>query len=206
MSQKSADSNATSYTSQLSADLNSSKMSKSSNDSEEEITADISKLLDNDSNLENLIRSKTYFKYDPECLRKKSNWSKTRSEYKFDNLEFNRKELDLAIHTHSSKLESLLKRIKDLDKRDMEKDGHMYKHFIFSDLKMGLYGAKLIAGALIAKGMHMGYNAQPLDIPTKTKNYHKIELDDDETLLKTKSNNFYLLSSVPYMTNRLVLL
>ena len=198
MSQKSADSNATSYTSQLSTDSNSSKMSTSINDSaEDEITADISKLLDKDLNLHDLISSKTYFKYDPECLRKKSNWSKTRSEYKFDNLEFNPRELNLAIHTHSSKLESLLKRINDLDKRDMEKDGHMYKHFIFSDLKMGLYGAKLIAGALIAKGMHMGYNAQRLDKPKNKKNYEKIELDDDETLLNTKSNNFYLLSSVP---------
>ena len=143
-----------------------------------------------------LLNSSTYYKYDSECLRKKSNWSKTRPEYKFDTKDFDPVSLSSAIHTHSSKLESLLKRIDDLDKRDMKKDGKVYKHFIFSDLKTGLYGAKLIAGALMAKGMHLGYSAKPNPNPKSKKSYEKIVLDDDDTLLKTKFNNFYLLSSV----------
>ena len=44
--------------------------------------------------------------------------------------------------------------------------------------------------------MHLGYNATPLEKPTKTKTYNKIILDDDADLEKTKYNNFYLLSSV----------
>jgi hypothetical protein len=143
-----------------------------------------------------LLTPSTYYKYDSECLRKKSNWSKTRAEYKFDTKDFDPAALSSAIHTHSSKLESLLKRIDDLDKRDMAKDGRKYKHFIFSDLKTGLYGAKLIAGALMTKGMHLGYSAQPNPNPKSKKPYEKIVLDDDDTLLKTKFNNFYLLSSV----------
>jgi len=150
----------------------------------------------NRSDLTDIVAQNAYYKYDSECLRKKSNWSKTRSEYKFDHPDFNPKQLKNAIHTHSSKLESLLKRIEDLDKRDMDKDGRKYKHFIFSDIKTGLYGAKLIAGALLAKGMHLGYGATPLEKPTKTKTYNKIILDGDDELTKTKYNNFYLLSSV----------
>jgi hypothetical protein len=143
-----------------------------------------------------LLSSNTYYEYDSECLRKKSNWSKTRPEFKFDTKYFDPVALSSAIHTHSSKLESLLKRIDDLDKRDMARDGRKYKHFIFSDLKTGLYGAKLIAGALMAKGMHLGYSAQPNPNPKSKKSYEKIILDEDDTLLKTKFNNFYLLSSV----------
>jgi hypothetical protein len=40
----------------------------------------------------------------------------------------------------------------------MKEHGKLFKHFIFSDLKSS-YGAKLIASALIAKGMHLGYHA-----------------------------------------------
>ena len=150
----------------------------------------------NRSDLNDFVAQTAYYKYDSECLRKKSNWSKTRSEYKFDHPDFNPKQLKNAIHTHSSKLESLLNRIEYLDKRDMDKDGRKYKHFIFSDIKTGLYGAKLIAGALLAKGMHLGYGATPLEKPTKTKTYNKIILDGDDELMQTKYNNFYLLSSI----------
>jgi len=178
-----------------------SNNSHSSSDSEEtdssstESVLSIGDLAEN-PNLEELVKAKSYFKYDPACLRKKSNWSKTKNEYKFDNPEFDAKQLKTDIHSHSPKLESLLKRIEDIDKRDMERDGRKYKHFIFSDIKSGVYGAKLIAGALMAKGMHLGYSAEPNTNPKSKKEYEKIELDEDETLLKTKFDNFYLLSSV----------
>jgi hypothetical protein len=178
-----------------------SKNSHSSSDSEETSSASTESVLSigdlaKNPNLEELITSKSYFKYDPACLRKKSNWSKTKEEYKFDHPAFDTKQLKKDIHSHSPKLESLLKRIEDIDKRDMEKDGRKYKHFIFSDIKSGVYGAKLIAGALMAKGMHLGYSAEPNTNPKSKKTYEKIVLDEDETLLKTKFNNFYLLSSV----------
>jgi hypothetical protein len=178
-----------------------SKNSQSSSESEETSSSSTESVLSigelaKNPNLEELITSKSYFKYDPACLRKKSNWSKTKEEYKFDHPAFDTKQLKKDIHSHSPKLESLLKRIEDIDKRDMEKDGRKYKHFIFSDIKSGVYGAKLIAGALMAKGMHLGYSAEQNRNPKSKKEYEKIVLDEDETLLKTKFNNFYLLSSV----------
>jgi hypothetical protein len=179
--------------SRLSDSLRSSDSENDSSSVESEISIGS---LAHKPDLQTLLQNKTVFNYDPVCLRKKSNWSKTKPEYKFDDVAFDPELMNKDIHTHSSKLETLLKRIADLDKRDMEKDGRMYKHFIFSDIKTGLYGAKLIAGALLAKGMHLGYTAEPLEKPTKTKTHGKITLDDDEKLLKTKFNNFYLLSSV----------
>ena len=157
---------------------------------------DIHDMIGEYNDYDKLLEKKTYFKYDSECLRKKSNWSKVRNEFKFDDVSFSPEDLSSAIHTHSAKLEDLLKRIADLDKKDMEKDGRKYKHFIFSDLKTGLYGAKLIAGALMAKGMKLGYGAELLKNPKGKKIYGKIELKTEEELLKTKYNNFYLLSSV----------
>uniref|UniRef100_A0A6C0JXM4 Helicase ATP-binding domain-containing protein n=1 Tax=viral metagenome TaxID=1070528 RepID=A0A6C0JXM4_9ZZZZ len=178
-----------------------SKSSQSSSKSEESESSSVESIgsigeLANNPNLEEIVKGRTYFKYDPACLRKKSNWSKTKEEYKFDHPAFDTKQLKKDIHSHSPKLESLLKRIEDIDKRDMEKDGRKYKHFIFSDIKSGIYGAKLIAGALMTKGMHLGYYAEPNTNPKSKKTYEKIVLDEDETLLKTKFNNFYLLSSV----------
>jgi len=181
----------------MSLSHNSSHSSHSSEDSENDSVESAISIGDlaNNPDLEELVKSKTYFKYDPLCLRKKSNWSKTKNEYKFDTSEFDPIKLNADIHSHSPKLESLLKRIEDLDKRDMERDGRKYKHFIFSDIKSGLYGAKLIAGALLAKGMHLGYSAKA-NPPKSKKAYQKIELDEDAKLLRTKFNNFYLLSSV----------
>lgn len=179
-------------------DLRNEDSATSSDESDESVFIQPSGVLDavGSENIAELLTANTYYKYDSECVRKKSNWSKTRNLFKFDTPEFDPKSLVDAIHTHSSKLESLLKKIDDLDKRDMQKDGRKYKHFIFSDIKSGLYGAKLIAGALIAKGMHLGYSAEPSSNPNSKKQYQKIILDDNDTLMKSKFNNFYLLSSI----------
>jgi len=101
-------------------------------------------------------------KYDPECIRKRSNWSSPDDKYKFDAENFDPKALLADIETRSPKLKALLANIKRLDKRDMQKDGVMYKHFIFSDLKSGGYGAKLLAAALLASGYNLGYEAPRL--------------------------------------------
>jgi len=111
--------------------------------------------------LENLIRQDGIVSYDPDCVRKKSNWSKKSNKYLFDKLEFEPDELLKDIPTHSPKLETLLKKIESLDARDQKKHGKKFKHFIFSDLKSGTYGVKLLASALIAKGMTLGYTAKP---------------------------------------------
>jgi hypothetical protein len=160
--------------------------------------------------MDKLIQANPQYVYDSDCLRKKANWSKSSNAYKFDHPDFDPEKLMRDIPTHSSKLSVLLKKIKDLDKKDMEKDGRLYKHFIFSDVKSASYGAKLIAGALMASGMQLGYRAplkqQPITQqskqskrggrePTK-KTYGKIELLSDDVLNSTRGNNFFLLTAL----------
>jgi hypothetical protein len=148
--------------------------------------------------LEELITQENITSYNPACVRKKSNWSVTSNNYKFDHESFSPKTLLNDIHDHSPKLKALLKKIKKLDDRDMKKYGKLNKHFIFSDLKNGSYGAKLIASALIAYGMNLGYKAEPKKTTKKSdKRYHKMELLSDRELSETPDENFYLLSSTP---------
>jgi hypothetical protein len=175
--------------------------------------------------LEKLTSQNVNVIFDADCVRKRANWSKSSVEYKFDTPAFNPQKLLESIPTHSPKLNALLSKIESLDKSDMQKHGKMFKHFIFSDIKSSSFGAKLIAGALIAKGFKLGYNAplkngnplvqepavqepavqepavqEPATVsggsPTKPKQYGKIELLADEELAKTPGNNFYLLASI----------
>lgn len=159
------------------------------------------------NDMDKLIQANPQYVYESDCLRKKANWSKSSNAYKFDHPDFDPENLMRDIPSHSSKLSVLLKKIKDLDKKDMEKDGRLYKHFIFSDVKSASYGAKLIAGALMASGMQLGYTAplkqQPITLqsqqggrePTK-KIYGKIKLLSDDVLRSTNGNTFFLLSSL----------
>jgi hypothetical protein len=153
--------------------------------------------------LEKLTSQNVNVIFDADCVRKRANWSKSSTEYKFDTPAFNPEKLLESIPTHSPKLNALLSKIESLDKSDMKKHGKMFKHFIFSDIKSASFGAKLIAGALIAKGFKLGYNAPIKNAgpavsggAAKPKQYGKIELLDDEELAKTPSNNFYLLASI----------
>lgn len=97
--------------------------------------------------------------FNSECVRKKSNWSKTSNKYKLDNEDFDPVLFREDISKNSPKLKTLLEKIEALDKSDMEKDGTLYKHFIFCDLKSGNYGAKMLASAFVSNGMTMGYSA-----------------------------------------------
>jgi hypothetical protein len=183
-------------------------------------------------NMEKIVVDNPQFLYDAECVRKKSNWSKGVNAHKFDHPDFDAKRLLEDIPSHSTKLQSLLQKIKDLDKKDMARDGRHYKHFIFSDVKSGTYGAKLVASALIASGMNLAYRApvkgkattvsmvpkstlvappnslasesddeenEPITQEggaSKAKTYGKIALLEDEELLQSSGNNFFLLASI----------
>ena len=154
--------------------------------------------------------------FDPECVRKKSNWSRGDNKFKFDDVNFEPKLLLENMPDYSPKLSALMSKIEDLDRSDKEKHGKLFKHFIFSDLKSGTYGAKMLASAFIAKGFHLGYSAS-LKLPqqkggaegevdnnsddgqTEKKNrkrYNKIELLSDNTLTTTANENFYMMCSV----------
>jgi len=112
-----------------------------------------------EQNIEDLVKENNVLTYDSQCVRKKSNWSRPSNVYKFDSGDFEPKTLLNDVSARSPKLDALLQKIATLDANDMRKDGKMYKHFIFSDIKSGGYGAKLVASALIAKGFQLGYTA-----------------------------------------------
>ena len=146
--------------------------------------------------LEELIHEDNILYFDANCVRKKSNISKSSPNYKFDNTEFEPNILLNDMKTHSPKLLALLNKIEQLDKSDFKKHGKHFKHFIFSDLKSNSAGVKLIASAMISKGYNLGYKAQYVDDGSNNKKkFKKIELLSENELSKTK-NNFYLLTSV----------
>lgn len=167
--------------------------------------------------LESLLDETQTISYDPACVRKKSNLSKGLDKYKFDSVNFSGEELLNKIPTISPKLHELLGKIHKLDTSDMKEHGKKFKHFIFSDVKSGAHGSRLIASALIAKGYHLGYSAElkkPIDkeaatatatvnedetedTPEKREHrYKKLELNTDAELMRNPHTNFFLLSSV----------
>jgi len=115
-----------------------------------------------------ILRDDSFVQFDSDCVRKRANWSKSADEFKFDGKHFDPAALLAAIPSHSPKLQSLLDKISALDDADHKRDGKYYKHFIFCDVKASAYGAKLLAAALMATGMTMGYKAD------------KIMYDDDD--------------------------
>lgn len=121
-------------------------------------------------------------KYNPGCLRKVANWSKMKATHKFDKSKFDPETVKTDIEKYSPKMAELLKNIKDLDDKDLAETGTTYKHFIFSDVKQGGFGAKVIASSLIASGMTLGYT-------------NKIKVKSELDLLDNKGKNFFLLCS-----------
>ncbi len=156
--------------------------------------------------LESLLKSETTLGYDSQCIRKKSNWSISKNIYNFDNPNFLPETLLNDIPSHSPKLDALLKQIKKQDDNDIKNHGKLFKHFIFSDVKGGYYGSKMLASALIASGFKLGYNAKIKDSykdndveatedNPKQKRYEKIEFMSKDNLTMSAFNNFYLLTS-----------
>jgi hypothetical protein len=172
--------------------------------------------MENIEELENLLHQERAISFDAECVRKKSNWSKPSRIYKFDDPSFEKETLLKDMSIHSPKLETLLNKIDELDRDDEKRFGKKFKHFIFSDVKYSNFGAKMVASALLAKGMRLGYRAELISSPKKMagsedseeeeeqeetvvpakKQYKKIEMVPDDVLVKSKQNNFFLLSSL----------
>uniref|UniRef100_A0A6C0DP98 Helicase ATP-binding domain-containing protein n=1 Tax=viral metagenome TaxID=1070528 RepID=A0A6C0DP98_9ZZZZ len=134
--------------------------------------------------LENLIHEDASIVFNPDCVRKKSNISKSKKEYQIDSPHFSPEILLNDMETHSPKLVALLNKIDEVDREDRRKYGKAFKHFIYSDLKSSSSGAKLLASALEAKGFDCGYNA-PLLNPDSHKTQKPVsksgdDSDDDE--------------------------
>lgn len=86
------------------------------------------------------------------CMRKTANFSKIVGYHKFDKSIYDPNKLNLDLAEASPKMIQLLNNIKELDAQDEVNHGHKFKHFIFSDVKEGGYGAKIIASAFQANG------------------------------------------------------
>jgi hypothetical protein len=93
------------------------------------------------------------------CIRTVENWSYFKPTHRFESSKFNKKELIDDLPIVAPKIEKLLQQIDEIDKEDMKRDGTLYKHMIFSDLK-GAGGAKSISSALLSKGYNLVYNSK----------------------------------------------
>lgn len=146
---------------------------------------------------EGLTKEEKITIFDPTCIRQKSNMSQNSKKYIFDSGSFEPELLLKDMKYYSPKLDKLLDKINELDKKDVEKYGKKFKHFIFSDLKSSAYGSKFIASGLMAKGYNLGYTARELlDKDKKHEGWKDIHLLSETELNKTAESNFYLLSSV----------
>ena len=105
--------------------------------------------------------------FDSDCIRKKSNWSKSNPDFKLDSKSFDPELFLKNIKSHSPKLHTLLQKIQKLDKEDMKKDGHHYKHFIFCDVKSSNQGARMLASAFMSSGYELGYYANAKGNPKR---------------------------------------
>ena len=68
------------------------------------------------------------------CVRKVSNFSNMKPAFQLDNRAFNPKLMRLTIPEASPKLDTLFKKIKELDENDLKKHGKLFKHFIYCDM------------------------------------------------------------------------
>lgn len=116
------------------------------------------------------------------CIRKVSNFSNMKPAFQIDHKAFNPELMNITIPEAAPKLAELFRKIEELDAKDMRKTGKLYKHFIYSDVLVSAFGAKLIASAFVSKG----YN------PAFTPSF---AMKTDEVLKQTKDKNFGLLMS-----------
>jgi superfamily II DNA or RNA helicase len=121
--------------------------------------------------------------FDSRCVREKANLAKPDSVYKLDKDSFNPELLLENLKTISPKAIELMNKIAELDKKDLKESGKLYKHFIFCDVKSKIYGIQFLASCFVSYGYNLGYNS-------------KHNLTSEKDLLKTKNNNFYLLTSL----------
>ena len=87
-------------------------------------------------------------------LRKLQNWGPLFMDpkYVFTKPEFSRTAVLEALPQASPKIKMMLDIIEKLDANDLSAHGNLHKHFIFSEVDEGGYGARIVISALIASG------------------------------------------------------
>lgn len=119
------------------------------------------------------------------CIRSVANFSKVQHFHLLDKGNYNPDFLLMYLKDAAPKVEALLEKIEALDKQDYDKEGKLYKHMIFTDIKTSSYGAKLLASVMYAKGFQPAFHVQGPGFAVYP----------EEKLLETKSGNFGLLMS-----------
>ena len=121
-----------------------------------------------------------------DCIRNRSNFTIPKTFHMIDKGDFNPDMLNVYIDNNASpKLKLLLEQIRLLDEKDMKETGKLHKHLIFTDVNRSTYGAKIVASALTANGLHLAYHPQGTGF----------SMTDHKKLLKTKNANYAVLLS-----------
>jgi hypothetical protein len=125
------------------------------------------------------------------CMRKTANFSKILNYHKFDKSVFDPKKLNEELGEASPKMVQLLNNIKELDAQDVKNHGKKFKHFIFSDVKEGGYGAKIIASAFQANGYNNILRAKKVSNQINSKLYLDLEESNYMNFALLSSNSVY---------------
>lgn len=107
------------------------------------------------------------------CIRNTGTWANVKPEHKFDSPKFNPEVVLRDLPILSPKIYDMIKKINELDARDMANDNKYYKHIIYSDIA-GVFGAKMVASSLIANNFSLAYSnkfAIRQDIQDKNKTF-----------------------------------
>ena len=121
------------------------------------------------------------------CMRKTANFGKIANYHKFDKTTvFDPEKLKKDLAEASPKIIQLMNNIAKLDELDQENHGKKFKHFIFSDVKEGGYGAKILSSAFQAFGYNNVIKARSV------KGVQKLQLYIDAP---NSESNFGLLCS-----------
>ena len=131
------------------------------------------------------------------CTRQSENWSKISPNHKLDNKLFNKADILQNIPFASPKLVQMFNIIKKLDENDLKTHGRLFKHYIFSDVKEGGYGAKIIASAFIANGFNMAVENSSESMGNG-KTVKRLKLKKPSGI-----NSFGILSSTPLWKSEL---
>ena len=87
-----------------------STSTENSDDTEESSVISVTNIehVENLEELEKMVNHPSYILFDGECVRKKSNWSKSGNEYKFDTPDFEGKTFLNQMKIRSPKLHELM--------------------------------------------------------------------------------------------------
>lgn len=129
-------------------------------------------------------------KYIYSCIRKRANWSSILNKHRFESNQYNENAVFDDMVIAAPKIRQMLDTIDRLDEDDLKNHGKVFKHFIYSDVKEGGYGAKILASAFHADGYVDLIRGRKIPGRTKKQLYLKKSLNDVE-----EYQGFALLSS-----------